>query len=595
MRTEARKLLQRVARGSAASSSVATEATEAAVATFYLESLDRIATEIASAAAPHRELRELAHWLRRHQRGDEQRGGDPRGDDQRAAAERVWQVFMPEGVGIQEDHDAQVRQLRDRRTVRITALNPSPLQHPARQILFTANVLLGLPAAGASELSEDLHARVAKVASEPQLFWYDHPIPIGTPPSSNEILYGLRALDDALEQERARGNLPARQRATCVLSVSTTHAGLQPLAGGYVSDLLRAAGGMRNLEVYVFTESDTSQLIEQLLLPTAVAENPDAAALLQIFGVDGRYARHYNFLKAIAAIWQVVVDPQLRATFKIDLDQVFPQPELVEQAGGSALELLRTPLWGAIGRDSWDNEVELGMVAGALVNQTDIGAGLFTPDVRYPQQPPPLLPDEVLFTSRVPQALSTAAEMMARYDGLPAGREGAEAAQPPRLDGRTRCLQRIHVTGGTNGILLDALRRHRPFTPSFVGRAEDQAYLLSTFGGGPLGGGHRRLGYAHAAGLIMRHDKHELIPEAIEAARTGRLVGDYVRILIYSAYADAIGDRAEVKRAGRRRAIRGGARGARLQCHRRGPHLAPALGGERPPPAPPAFPLHAYQ
>ena len=461
---------------------------------------------------------------------------------------------MPEGVGIQDDHDAQVRQLRDRRTVRITALNPSPLQHPARQILFTANVLLGLPAAGANELSEDLRARVAKVAREPQLFWYDHPIPIGTPPSSNEILYGLRALDDALEQERVRGNLPARQRATCVLSVSTTHAGLQPLAGGYVSDLLRAAGGMRNLEVYVFTESDTSQLIEQLLLPTAVAENPDAAALLQIFGVDGRYARYYNFLKAIAAIWQVVVDPQLRATFKIDLDQVFPQPELVEQAGGSALELLRTPLWGAIGRDSWDNEVELGMVAGALVNQTDIGAGLFTPDVRYPQQPPPLLPDEVLFTSRVPQALSTAAEMMARYDGLPAGREGAEAAQPPRLDGRTRCLQRIHVTGGTNGILLDALRRHRPFTPSFVGRAEDQAYLLSTFGGGPLGGGplgggHRRLGYAHAAGLIMRHDKHELIPEAIEAAGTGRLVGDYVRILIYSAYADAIGDRAEVKRA----------------------------------------------
>ena len=557
LRTEARKLLQRVARGSAASSSVATEAavaTLAAVATFYLESLDRIATEIASAAAPHRELRELAHWLRRHQRGDEQRGDDPRGDEQRAAAERVWQVFMPEGVGIQDDHDAQVRQLRDRRTVRITALNPSPLQHPARQILFTANVLLGLPAAGANELSEDLRARVAKVAREPQLFWYDPPIPIGTPPSSNEILYGLRALDDALEQERVRGNLPARQRATCVLSVSTTHAGLQPLAGGYVSDLLRAAGGMRNLEVYVFTESDTSQLIEQLLLPTAVAENPDAAALLQIFGVDGRYARHYNFLKAIAAIWQVVVDPQLRATFKIDLDQVFPQPELVEQAGGSALELLRTPLWGAIGRDSWDNEVELGMVAGALVNQTDIGAGLFTPDVRYPQQPPPLLPDEVLFTSRVPQALSTAAEMMARYDGLPAGREGAEAAQPPRLDGRTRCLQRIHVTGGTNGILLDALRRHRPFTPSFVGRAEDQAYLLSTFGGGPLGGGplgggHRRLGYAHAAGLIMRHDKHELIPEAIEAAGTGRLVGDYVRILIYSAYADAIGDRAEVKRA----------------------------------------------
>ena len=61
---------------------------------------------------------------------------------------------------------------------------------------------------------------------------------------------------------------------------------------------------------------------------------------------------------------------------------------------------------------------------------------------------------------------STVAEMMARYDGAP-------------QDGRARCLERIHVTGGTNGILIDALRRHRPFTPTFIGRAEDQAYLLT--------------------------------------------------------------------------------------------------------------------
>jgi hypothetical protein len=90
------------------------------------------------------------------------------------------------------------------------------------------------------------------------------------------------------------------------------------------------------------------------------------------------------------------------------------------------------------------------------------------------------------------------------------------------------------VTGGTNGIRVDALRRHRPFTPTFVGRAEDQAYILSTLGQpGP------RLAYAHAAGLIMRHDKEAFAGEAMAAAHVGKLIGDDVRILVFSAYAEA--------------------------------------------------------
>ena len=82
-------------------------------------------------------------------------------------------------------------------------------------------------------------------------------------------------------------------------------------------------------------------------------------------------------------------------------------------------------------------------------------------------------------------------------------------------DGHNTCLQRIHVTGGTNGILVDSLRRFQPFTPSFFGRAEDQAYLLSTFGRPD------RLGYVHASGLIMRHDKEGFAQEAIARAETG--------------------------------------------------------------------------
>ncbi len=171
------------------------------------------------------------------------------------------------------------------------------------------------------------------------------------------------------------------------------------------------------------------------------------------------------------------------------------------------------------------------MIAGALVNQRDIQNSLFTPDVGFPDGPS--TPDEIIFFSQLPQALSTQAEMMTRYD------QGD-------LDGLRACIQRIHVTGGTNGILIDALRRHRPFTPSFIGRAEDQAYILSMVPSKPTGG--MRLAYAHEDGLIMRHDKEVFAQEAIHVAQIGKLVGDYLRILSFSAYVRALtADIASVK------------------------------------------------
>jgi hypothetical protein len=160
------------------------------------------------------------------------------------------------------------------------------------------------------------------------------------------------------------------------------------------------------------------------------------------------------------------------------------------------------------------------MIAGALVNQQDIEKSLFTPDVPFPNSP--LSPDEYIFFSTLPQALSTEAEMMTRYT-------------KDTLNGKKTCIQRIHVTGGTNGILIDSLRRYRPFTPSFIGRAEDQAYILSM-----LANPGTKLGYAHKDGLIMRHDKEVCAQEAIQSSYINKIVGDYVRILYFSAYAKAL-------------------------------------------------------
>ncbi len=497
------------------------------IAKFYLNGVKLIHTEIETVCKnnpdfSHR-LGSLSEWLANR---ESPRTAEQAADEQ--AAEQLWSVFFPEATGIRGHEKTRVEALRRKRTVTITELNPAPITNPAQQLLFTSNVLLTMPSPKASPhelgLSADLKEKLRRVAEEPQAFWYDHPIQMGVEPPKNEAIYGLRALQTAFDFERQRGTVSAGTRLTCVLSVSVTHRGLHGIARKYLEEELARAGGLKDIDVYVFTEADTQRLVDEVLAPAAdrYLGRSDATKALGVFGVDGKYGRHYSFLKAMAAFWNILIQPEVCATFKIDLDQVFPQEELVEQTGASAFEHFKSPLWGARGIDANGQAVELGMIAGALVNAHDIGKSLFTPDVPFPRNA--ASPDEYVFFSLLPQALSTEAEMLTRY-------------ATGKLDGTKACIQRIHVTGGTTGILVERLRRFRPFTPSFIGRAEDQAYVLSVFAHpGP------RLAYVHKAGLIMRHDKEAFAQESIQRAYVGKLIGDYLRILYFSAYAAVLAD-----------------------------------------------------
>jgi hypothetical protein len=487
-------------------------------ASFYLEGLSRIRNEIEQRAendqAFAEKLEALAYWI------------DDPGDNIGPwdVAEHTWDVFFPEGKDILGQTDESIQRLRKTRLVSLASLNPNPISDPGREILFTSNVLLTVPSRldwqTSLRLSADIGERVEKVLHEPQTFWYDHPVRIGVAPENNEILYGLKGLNRTMAFEKSRGNLDPGYRPVCVLSVSVTHKGLHGIAGDYIKEEIARVGGFEHLRVFAFTENDTKRLAEEVLAPAAARYLGDphpAAAFPQVFGVDGEYGRHYSFLKAIAPFWQVLIDPAVRATFKIDLDQVFPQDALLSETGASAFEHFKTPLWGATGNDFLGRPVEIGLLAGALVNERDIHKGLFTPDVPFPEKDPST--EDLVFYSHLPQAMSTEAEMMADY-------------RSNGLDGLTKCLQRIHVTGGTTGALIDTLRRFRPFTPSFVGRAEDQAFIMPS-----LVKGDRLPAYLHEPGLIMRHDKESFAAEAVLASRISKVIGDYIRTLIFSYYA----------------------------------------------------------
>jgi hypothetical protein len=441
--------------------------------------------------------------------------------------EQIRKVFFPEGYDICRNREGRITKLRENRKITVTKLNKNPITNPEREILFTSNILITTPPASKDiselPLSAPLRKRIEEVVKEEQRFWYDHPIQLGVETDENEAVYGLRGLDEAVRFEKGHGTVPDDAKIDCVLSVSTTHKGLQTVTKDYLEEELKKDKSIRNLNIYLFNESDTLRLIEEILMPAAdhYLQSADSELLHEIIGVDGEYGRHYSFLKAVAALWNVMIDPAIRATFKIDLDQIFPQDELLEQTGESAFQHLKTPLWGAQGSDNTDNDVELGMIAGALVNERDICNSLFCADVCFPTEE--ITADNLIFYSSLPQALSTEAEMMARYTGT-------------ICNGTDYCIQRIHVTGGTCGILVDSLRKYRPFTPTFIGRAEDQAYLLSVL----FSKTERNLRYVHKDGLIMRHDKEAFAQEAIKTAYLGKLVGDYARILWFSYYVRAL-------------------------------------------------------
>ncbi len=424
------------------------------------------------------------------------------------ASPTPWHIFCPSAAVASSDPTTMAAEIEKRRRLSLITPPSMPMTDPARELLFTTNALLSPPLDPNSvHVPPSLRRQAQQFASRPQSFWYDHPVPLDASPAENEILYGLSKLDEALAQEVAMGSLTPGARIDLAMSISVTHEGMEDLASRYVSDLIANHLKLRHLRVFLFDESRCRQIAEQLC--------PSDASAAEVFGVNGAYGRHYSFLKAVLLLWQVAVNPQARFTFKIDLDQVFDQAALLAQTGRSALQLIANPLWGGHAVDHAGRQVDLGMLAGGLVNEADAPHGLYIPDVSRPRtdlvESP--LTSRRLFCPQWPQAISTEAEILQRDSGY----------------------QRIHVTGGTTGITAEALRTWRPFTPGFINRAEDQAYAIAALKEDSY------LSHLHADGLIMRHDKQAFAGRSIAHASTGKAIGDIERLLLFSRYAELHG------------------------------------------------------
>lgn len=387
-----------------------------------------------------------------------------------------------------------IDKVTERRSIKNVKLNSKPISNPFKEMIITSNIMLTLPR---DYNAFDFENKHLIDMYENQENWYDHPIPVDIEDQSNEIIYGLTNLNKAIKTE-------TDEIVTVILSVSVTHNSLNQIAKEYI-DAKLSGNDVSSLNIYIFTEDECNKL-------TKILDKKDKD-LHDTLGVSGKYGRHYSFLKAITPLFKAVVNENIKATFKIDLDQVFPQKQLKNATGRYAFDNFKSKRWGASGIDRNDRKVRLAMAAGGLVNENDIDIYLFTPDVKEPMGD--LSAEQYFFNSSRPQYVSTIAEICAQYKN------------------EKECITRYHVTGGMNGILLVDLIKFRPFTPSFFTRAEDQGYLLSVINK-EVDGEYIRC--AHLDKFVMRHDKHTFLSEHLQSFEIPKSIGDFERMLIFSHY-----------------------------------------------------------
>ena len=82
------------------------------------------------------------------------------------------------------------------------------LKNPTKEILFLSNVLITTPFDYlSSNIPVEIKDELQKFKNVKQSFWYDHPIPLDATINENEIIYGLKNLDEAMAFEAKRNNI----------------------------------------------------------------------------------------------------------------------------------------------------------------------------------------------------------------------------------------------------------------------------------------------------------------------------------------------------------------------------------------------------
>ena len=320
---------------------------------------------------------------------------------------------------------------------------------------------------------------------------YDHPVPVFTSGRAHELEFCLSELDLDIEFEKECGVLSGEKRMPVLISISTTHRGLDIICEKWLKRMINSLS-LKHLDCYLLSENKSRRL-EKLLGPSA-----------SVFTVQGKYACHFGTLKYAQLIFEKAAG--IRAGFKLDTDEGIHSRDLKAVSGKTWLEHLCHPYWGGKAVTSDGRTIKLGFNIGEYVDSRDLDKLGYKKAIRTPEVKPKddLRGPFLLFNKGAAQAKGTLlynrAEELEDYISHPL------------------------VKGGGYGVDNETLMNAVPVGFSMVGRAEDQQFYYSALGAGFQGIFNPYLRIIHyKAAVAGSEHKNE----------AGRNVADIYRMLLF--------------------------------------------------------------
>ena len=182
----------------------------------------------------------------------------------------LWKLFLPGMKDLTNHVTGLIKSIRRKRIVDILELNSDHISGPDKQIFFTSNILLTIPATSMDiktlDLPNPLKQKIKEAVNEEQVYWYDPPIQIGVKNDKNEIMHGLRGLNEAIAFEKKMRNIDTKAKISIALPVSVTHRGLRNIANQHIKEKIKKVGELEHLNISVFQEQDTKKIVKQILL-----------------------------------------------------------------------------------------------------------------------------------------------------------------------------------------------------------------------------------------------------------------------------------------------------------------------------------------
>lgn len=420
-------------------------------------------------------------------------------------AKIISEIFLPE-LTIKEDRILKKWEIK-------IIEKSSDLIKP-EDFIIQLNALYTLSSKNIYELKKNLKSteynellnQYIKITNNPgeKIGIYDHPVEIFCEKEKHELLNFLEEFDKDIDFEKSKNVFKKNYKVPLVISISTTHKNLENLISKWLKIEIKKLN-LKNLNIFILDNKTIEEIKNHFLKPYGTFD---------FFTVEGNYSNHFNALKYI----QLFFEKGLKKTagFKLDTDEGIKSKDLYSITSRTWFQTLCNKIISSSAIDSKGNKFKIHFIIGEYINNIDIikngyKNAIFLSDVKPPRS---FKNNMIFFNKAFVHAKTTS--IYNKHSILKFNNN---------IDSGSTYISHPVVKGGGYGIVNTGLKNYTPFSPSFITRAEDQAFYYTGFSEGIRGLFIETLRIAHYKEKYSYSEKKTEID---------RLIEDMHRLILFS-------------------------------------------------------------